>query len=565
MNKLYTIQVVAVALLTGVSGTLYAQENKNDPDLSRELTLEREYDPSVSDANKVNTLPAIKEPEVKKTAIDYAAYSIPTDPEKEINVLPSGKVMTDILSNKKRGYLNFGIGTYMNMNGDVGYHALSTAKDELNLFFSHRSTNGKLKYWDWDEKLKAKLNDNLGGINYKHHFDQATLKLNARYGYSSFNYYGANLSTVLVDEDLKQGNQQIRFNFGVASHDDIPFGYLFDIDYTNFSQKKGYSVNMDGLTENSIGAKLGLFASFGGNQLIGVEGKLNYFNYSLPDDANVDIDNYAELTLSPYYKIADDNWRLKLGANVMFTTGDDSHFFVSPNINAEAELAERTLLYLDATGDIRSNSAYDVSQINRYAGPYMRGNPSRTWLDGTLGLKSGIAPGFWFNIFAGYKITDDDLFFLQDYFSTWGNVSVPIAMNSKVFKAGIELKYSYQKYIDAYFKTVYNNWSVSSKVAEDYDELKAYGKPKLQIMTGLQVKPISPLSISLDYYLGSGREYEQEDLKNISELNLTGTYTINDTFGVYLKVNNLLNSKYDLLYGYPVQGISIMGGVNINF
>ena len=49
------------------------------------MTLEREYDPTVQDASKVNTLPVIKEPVVKKMAIDYATFTVPADPEKEIS------------------------------------------------------------------------------------------------------------------------------------------------------------------------------------------------------------------------------------------------------------------------------------------------------------------------------------------------------------------------------------------------------------------------------------------------------------------------------------------------
>ena len=118
----------------------------------------------MQDASKVNTLPVVKEPEVRKIPIDYSNYTIAADPQKEISLLPSGNIMTQMDYNKRRGYFNFGMGTRMNINGDLGYHILSTEKDQLNLWYSHRSTNGKPKDYD----VKAKINDNLGGINYKH-------------------------------------------------------------------------------------------------------------------------------------------------------------------------------------------------------------------------------------------------------------------------------------------------------------------------------------------------------------------------------------------------------------
>ena len=88
----------------GSAATVSAQEDKTkEKDLNREMTQEREYDPTVQDASKVNTLPVIKEPVVKKMPIDYATFTVPADPEKEISLLPSGNIMTDIQYNKRRG------------------------------------------------------------------------------------------------------------------------------------------------------------------------------------------------------------------------------------------------------------------------------------------------------------------------------------------------------------------------------------------------------------------------------------------------------------------------------
>ncbi|MCD7930919.1 MAG: TonB-dependent receptor [Tannerellaceae bacterium] len=567
MKTTHYKKIVLLACMATLTGSMYAQENQ---DLSRELTLERKYDPTVQDANKVNTLPAVREPDVKRADIEYASYAIPADPLKEINVLPSGNIMTDILYNNRKGYFNFGIGTYTNVNGDIGYHILNTEEDKLNIFFSHRSTNGKVKYLDRDQKIKAKLNDNLGGINYKHAFRSADFKLGARYGYTGFNYYGApalNDSRV-YDTDTYQGNQQIGFQAGIASHADESFEYHVGLDYTHFSRRYSLNEEYDGPKENSIGLKGGLSGAFFGTQAVGLDAILDIYTYSTPTELDELFKNYAEVTLSPYYKIKSDNLDIKLGANIMFFTGDNGKFFVSPNVTVQTEFVEKTILYLDALGRIESNSNYQLSQINRYMDPTLAVPPSRTWLDATLGVKSGVAPGFWFNIFAGYKITSDDIFFvqdfplIQDFSSSWGNVSNVYMMNSKVFKAGLELKYAYQKYVDIYVKGLYNNWNVDSGA-------KAYGKPNMQFNAGADIRLVEKLTLSLDYLIAGGRHglyYGNEvKMKNINELNPTASYAINDLLGAYIKINNVLNQKYELLPGYPLQGFSIMGGVNFNF
>jgi hypothetical protein len=165
----YIVGILGAALLLGAPSALQAQGEG----LSRELTLEREYDPSVRDANKVNTLPAVKEPTVSKSPIDYAYLSLPANPPREIGRLSPGRYKTETGYDKHRGYLNVGLGNYWNINGDAGYHILSSEKDQLGVYLSHRSTNGNIKYLHGfmkDEAVKAKVNDNIGGLDFRHTF-----------------------------------------------------------------------------------------------------------------------------------------------------------------------------------------------------------------------------------------------------------------------------------------------------------------------------------------------------------------------------------------------------------
>lgn len=602
MKTIYNVKTLCVVALLGTAATVNAQEDTSKKqNLDREMTLEREYDPSVQDASKVNTLPVIKEPTVKKMPIDYANFTVPADPAKEISLLASGSIMTDIQYNKRRGYFNFGAGTYLNLNGDLGYHILSTDKDQLNIWFSHRSTNGKVKYLQIDEKVKAKLNDNMGGLNFKHVFPRAFLDMGIKYGYSAFNYYGlpVNGASALPTEELlekadrttSQVDQTIQGKIGVGSVDGAPFGYYIGVDYTNFSYKYGLGIDNDGPTEHTVRLNFDFNAPFNGNQKIGLAGRVEYFNYSSPDDKKIapgiitpgkfysyDLDNYTSAVLNPYYKIEGDSWNVKLGAKVMIVAGldDDSGntFTASPDIAADVEVAEKTVLYAVAGGDLHSNSMYDISRINRYADPSESVNPSREWLDAKLGIKSGIAPGFWFDIFGGYKIISDDYFFNtynNFYENDFGNIcTIRDGIDTKQLYVGANLKYSFQQLVDIQLKGVYNNWKM--ELGDDYipgGKIDPIGKPKMELNAGVTVRPIKNLSASLDYYLATGRKAEvygiTQDMDNINELNLTGAYNFNDTFGLYLKLNNVLFQKYELYYGYPLQKFSAMIGVNINF
>ncbi|MDR1557063.1 MAG: TonB-dependent receptor [Tannerellaceae bacterium] len=585
------IKALCIISLLGTPLSLAAQDD--DQSLNRELTLEREYNPSVQDANKVNTLPAVREPDVTRMPIDYAILSIPAEPGREIGTLAAERLLSDMTYNNRRGYLNLGVGTYRNINGDAGYHILSTDKDRLNLFLSHRSSNGDVKYQESylkGEKVRAKLNNNLGGLNYRHEFSRAALRLGAMYGYSAFNYYGIPAPSMysvwpspVVDTETNQQSRQITLNAGLESKKTEPVGYVLDVDYTGFAYKYAWDNSMDGITEHSTGARMNLYKMFGADRWIGLAARMNSFFYNLPEASSATFANYMEGTLTPYYQVEGDFWNLKLGMNLMFVTprnDEKMKVFITPNAGFDLKAGSGTLLYLNAGGDIRSNSAFLLSRENLYTDPYMGVTPSRTWLDAVAGIKTAALPGFWFHAFAEYKRTDDDYFFIPYLMPEgFGNVSRVLSYDSKLLRVGVEVKYAYRKLVEINLKGVYNNWNEEKEILRDEQiqtpdfqlipERKAYGRPQRELMADIHVRPIGKVALTLNYRLSAGRKTllynKNEEMKDISELNFTGAYIFNDTWGAYLKLNNLLFKKYELIYGYPLQGFNLMAGININF
>ena len=608
-----------IKFFTGIillSGCLFVHAQQEER-LTREMTLEREYDPTIQDANKVNRLPEVKEPEITKREIEYSTFVVPTNPDKEIILLPSGDVMTTIPFNKRRGYFNFGGGMYMNLNGDFGYHLLNNEKDKLNIYVSHRSMDGKPEYIQVNTKQKAIFNDNLVGIDFKHYFNPAILRIGANYGYSLFNYYGlpfGQLSTPssilsldsLADHKTNQVNQTINAYAGIQSKEDTYIGYLLDVDFLQFSQKYGMIKSLDGIRENKYTIRADLNAKFAdGNQLAGLAGKLNIFNYSNPviyDSAASSYKDNMEVTITPYYRINGDNWKAQLGVNVMVVTGDSSKFFLSPNILIEAEIANKTVFFASATGEIQSNDAYSLSKRNRYMNYSLLTTPSRTWLDATLGIRTGVIPNVWFELFAGYKITENEVFFIPSLYNYYNTVLATSSSASQpqrpvfssyyttfqpdisLFRAGATLKYKYQNLFDISLKGVYNYWTLRAGdgMAGNFDDVKPFGRPAIEINADLTIRPIDQLTFSLGYYLGAGRyaglfdhsfypfdrnsmTYREIKMKNINDLNLTASWTFNKTFGAYVKLNNLLFQKQELYYGYPMLGFNAMVGINLNF
>ena len=602
------IQVVMMsALLSGISLYGFAQEadknSEKEKNLNREMTLEREYDPIVQDATKVNTLPVVREMNISKRPILYSDYAVPTVPEKEMTLLPAGTMMTDVEHTKRNGYLHFGGGMLMNMMGDFGYHLLNTDRDRLGVYFSHRSMNGNVKFENGDDsiqKRKAKFNDNIGGLDYKHLFDRATLKLGGKFGHSAFNYYGMPtnpsglppLSSVAMfsDFDTNQGNRLINVYGGVASDIATSIGYHIDADFTNFKQKYSLSKELDGMMENHIAIGFGINSPVNNGKSFGVDLNANILSYTEPSEANsVIIDSagfntHFNATFNPYFRMESDVLKLLLGLNVMLVSqNDETNVYASPNIALDLPVATWSVFYAKLVGGIESNSMAELSRTNRYINPAFTADASKTWADLKLGIRSSATAGLWFDIFAGYKYTESDVLFNPSSY-TWisegfNNVSMVFQPSTQRIQVGATLKYDYKKVVDFYLKGEYHHYTI--KYLDTWknvyggnglnadDEMKAYGRPSFIANAGINVRPVKPLTLNLDYCMMSGiyaySGSENVKMKTINDLRFRASWQFNDMFSIYAQCNNLLFQKQELYYGYPMQPFSAMAGFVVNF
>ncbi|MDR2145342.1 MAG: TonB-dependent receptor [Tannerella sp.] len=597
-NKIYALATGFMLFLTTVA--VSAQQPDTKEDINRQMTLEREYDPTIMDASKINTLPKVREMVVQQRPIVYSDYTLPLHFENEITVLPSGTFMTDIERYANKGYLHLAAGMLMNFTGDFGYHLLDTERDDLRFHFSHRSTNGNVQSPDAAldalfGKRKAKLNDNLGGLDFKHAFDALTLSLGGSAGFSAFNYYGmptniSNISTFPAgssDSITNQANRNINLYANIASTIQEKLGYHLGVDYTNFNQKYALAPEYKGITENNIGLDFGLNSPVKNEQCFGIDVKLNILNYSAPElptalqADSINFGNRYELTFSPYYKLDRESLKLLLGVNLMMVSQQETDFLVSPNIQLDVPFSTSSVFYVDLGGGIESNTVSQISRINRYVNPAFPPDASKTWLDGQMGVRSSVATGLWLNIFGGYKYTEADVFFnpsMYDWIDNgFNNVSMAYQPNSQRLQIGASLKYDYKSIFGFYLKGAYNHytltyadsWKNRTTQIPDNDDIQAYGKPNVTVNLGLYAKPAAPLTFNLDYNMLSGiyAYYNGENvkMKPVNDLRLRGSWQFNNTFSLYAQLNNLLFQRQELIFGYPLQPFTAMVGFNVNF
>lgn len=572
-----------ISLLAGLvlSSGIVAQQQ--DSLLRRQMELEREFNPTLQDANKINSLPALREPVVTKASTTYSTWAGRTTPPLEIALPRPGEIMTEIPFSTKRGYLTFNAGNYANMDGAFGYRLIESGRNTLNFSFLHNSTNGDVGYvQDSDPKdNKAYFMDNLGRLQYGHASDALDFSLHASYLHSLFNYYGNTFSASRPFDDKNQQLGVFNLNAGIQSKQNDQLNYKGSVDFKNFSAKYGASLDDGGLSGNQIDALIGLEKPFqDSGSRIGIDGQVLGVFYNTPE--GIEMNDFTLVNGSPYIRFDGFNWSAKLGANVLFKFADDNKVYVTPNVHLSWNMTEKSSIYAAIGGGVDDNTFLDMINESRYVSPVWYVKPSFSIVDLEAGVKIGEAGGFRFDLFGGFKKTDNEHFLLLN--------------NPPIVDTGIDWPTMQMLLVPAYGDLTHshiggrihsNIWSpldISLTVKKhfytvdnatmyegltDINDAKAYNKPGLEADIRATLDIIDDLRFTLNYYFAGDRwSYtggSNVKMDNINDLNAGLVYRINDAFSVNVKANNLLFRKYDIWYGHPAQGFNAMGGFTFTF
>ncbi|MDO5664348.1 MAG: hypothetical protein Q4G63_03700 [Bacteroidia bacterium] len=569
------IIIAALLASTGV----FAQTQ--DSLLRRQMELEREFNPTLQDANKINSLPSVPQPTIKKANTDYSSWAGRITPPLEIAIPQPTDIMTNIPFSLKKGYISIGAGNYANIDGALGYRLIENEKSNLTFNFLHNSSNGNVNYVQVTDPAsnKAFFMDNLGQLRYGHLLDAFKLNLKAAYSHSAFNYYG---NTFGNNRSFNNENQTLgvfNLGLGVESNKSDFINYRGYLDFKNFSTKFGSTLTNTGLKGNHIDAMIGLNKPFqDGSSRVGIDGRFLGVFYS------GETKNFMLTSANPYIAFEGLNWNARLGANLLFQVLGGTKFRVAPNVELGLKITEHSSLYANIKGGIDDNTYLDMMNESRYIAPMTNIKSSFSIVDIEAGAKIGEASGFRFDIFGGFKQTDDEHFLVMNNYyvddmpgsGIWaGWVTsenlAPIYGNLTHSHIGGMVQTNIWSPLDISLRLKKNFYTVSDLTiyAAQISEAKAYNKPDFETDIRATFEAMNNLKFTLNYYFAGERwsYFNGINVKmdNINNLNLGAIYDINDSFAINLKANNLLFQKYDIWYGHPAQGFNAMGGFTFMF
>ena len=560
-----------IAIIAGMGlMSLTAAHAQQDSTLNRTVVVENQYNPTVMDASKINVLPKVEEPVVPKMHIDYATSLRPVSAWSHQTMAPivreAGK------DTAYRGYLRAGYGNNGNVDAQLGYLWDISKKDRLNVEASFDGWNGELKgaehsNGDWTSRL---YNTQVG-LDYKHSFKKVDFLLGGGYRSQVFNYmpfYSPN--PYAVRSGATRQHQTLANGYvGFASTDKdmaIQFAGELGIHYLNLKYPTYY---LEDGNEINLYAKADVWKMLGDETRAGLQVKFD--NYSYSSDK---VEGAMGLDLNPYYAVANDDWRVRLGANIDWWSGvydmeygKKGKVYFSPDVLVEHIFSDSYVLYAKAGGGRKTNSFY---QLTCEYSPYWMNRelvPTYVTLDVALGLKASPVDGLWFNLSGGYKITEND--FIPYGFSVGGASYFAGVSDCKTqtLYGTAELKYDYKDVWNVFVKGTYYNWDGEGpyiSVAPGYEAGDMYGLlPEFEVSVGAGVKVFQGFRLNLGYDFV--KRHDPNEYNPINNLYAGADYTILKNVGLFAKVNNILNQEYVRYDAYPAQGLNFLGGLSLRF
>lgn len=520
-----------------------------DTVFNRVVTVERDYQPDIQQATKIKLQPVILKEEVEPNPVVYSTYSMPLSVRNNIHPLQAATTQF-IPQPTLNGILEGALG-HRNTHLLFGYRILQKKKTSLDLYAKHDAQWGK-----------DALSLSLLGMNVSRHFSKADLYFGVNGVNEYFTYYGRNYSgTTILNNDIDQQKiWKMNANIGIRSTGNCAIQYRIQTGYklyniANYTLEHQVLSHLDlAWSNDNHGAGINSY----------VQNNIGY--------------NKHILRIEPFYAYENEQVRLHLGANLdmnvgsgqLLSTVDNLSFAPSPNVKLDWYMLKNNLiLYTHAKGSIGTGSTEEYLNYNRYLNidKGIKYNQPRAYtpIDAQIGFKIRPIKTMLVDLYGGYAyhINAYHMVAKVNYYNQYAAQDFTLELaNYQHWKVGTTLHYHYRDIFEINVAGNYYIWKST-------DNTPIYDRPAWNAHARLDIHFDSKWSIYSDNSFAGGYKVSttigDKTLNPTISLNIGGQYSVNNWLHLYLQLNNYLNRKNDIFYGYKSQGCHFLLGVKYKF
>ncbi|KPL11248.1 MAG: hypothetical protein AMS26_20385 [Bacteroides sp. SM23_62] len=545
----HTITFITAFLLPGMTPLMLAQD-----EIDKEIVVVKPYEPSLSDAFKINVLPSVSDSISIRPDFNYIIEPKKFETAFHVRPISPAKLVGVPLKKLYKSYLKIGIGNYLIPLGELRVNSLRSKKSQWGLSLRHYSINGKIKL-DNDQKVSPGYFENSGNLYGKKIFNKAYLAGDLKGAWDGANFYGyhASLDTSLNEDDVKQRYLKLdgRLKMGSIHKDSAHVNYTWSLDY-NYTGDRFKNNEHAFLLNANVNKR---FRS--GNTLgLGLSGK--YYRPSL----SIDSINNTVVSAKPWIGKATADFSYRVGVEVLADIrGDDvaPHFY--PDAYLQIGVVRGILVpYLGAGGKLQVNNHRPVVEENRYITPGLKVANTSHNLRAYVGLKGSLSRAVSYDISASYSMISKMPFFINDTTSVLGNTFTVTYDDLRLTRIRGELLIQQSDRLSFLLLGRYDQY--------DLDNLeKPWHKPEItaSFATEYNLRNKILLDASLNYMgqrfaPATALDNEMITLKGFVDLNMGVEYRYTKLLSGFLRLNNILGARNYFWNQYPAIGFNVMAG-----
>ena len=556
-----------------------AQEN-----LNQSMVLVRPYEPSVTDAHKITTMPSLRDTFSIKPSFEYSIRSRRIDTRFDVTPIAPARLQPLPQPKLYRGYIKAGAGTLPNALGELALNTVRNKDYAAGALLKFNGAQGKVKLNN-DEKVFAGYSDASAKLFGQKFFHSSILhgELGAS-GQTAYNYgydtgavdiAGNPMDTTFVKGDIRKNYFFADANIGIRSSHykteqlnyDVQVGYKFarnkldDMYLPGYNapefipNDKGYAIH----SENAVNFKAQLDNNmFGGNVNFDLYNRSNAFD---------SLRNNFAFDLNPWFMLDNDSIRLQVGMRVAaYKEGDGNlQYGIFPKMEFQFTLLKDIFIpFVGIDGYLSPNTYRGIVTENPFITPGLTVGITKTKLQIYAGLKGTLTTKLSYYLRTDLAISEKDIFFVNDTsYSRHQNYFTVVTDDLNTFSLKGELYFNPVESVDLGLKATYFNYQPSK-------EKYAWHRPEYTIEFLAKYNLRNKIIVNLDV-TSMGKRYakafyqpETEDqfytLKEVVAFNFGAEYRYTKSLSFFLKLNNLSGAKYERWNFYPSQRFNAMLG-----
>ena len=544
-------------------------------DLDRQLILVRPFDPSVMDAQKITTLPNLRDSFNVKPSFEYSIESKRIDTQFDVSPITPARLQPLPQTRLYNGYIKIGAGTLPNVLAEVAVNTLRNRDYAAGALFKldRAGMDGKVRIDN--ENFFAGYNDISGTVFGKRFFRNnsilygdlgASMNTVYNYGYDIDAFKMVDDVKIPVDTAFVRGDILKRYVFadakvGIRSSHFRTNQLNYDVQLAyNFARNKlgdvyvpDYvpDINSDGFVkyhENAVNFKAQLDNNmFGGNVNMDIYNRSNAFD---------SLRNNFAIEINPWFMLDNDSVRMKIGARV-------SNFepYIYPSIEFQFTMLKDIFIpFIGYDGYLRPNTYRAIVEENPFITPGLAVPMTKTKMQIYAGLKGTITSKLSYYLRADFFSSENEYFFVNDTaYSHVQNHFTVIADNLMTYNIRLDLYFNPIEALDFGLKFNYSHYA--PKI-----EVKAWHKPEFTFDFSAKYNHRNKIIAGLDV-ICIGKRYAKKffdpdkefiELNSAFAVSIGAEYRYTKNLSFFTKINS--GAKYERWNFFPSHKFNAMAG-----